>query len=1283
MPLLIKSLDPFDPAARTVERIPKNRRIAAMAPKTDRPVVCIYNGKPLLRAGWKRKVKHGDTVAFVVMPRGKQFGQILAMVVMVVIAVYVAPALAGAMKLGTMGTALLTAGLQMAASLLLNAILPQPKPPTPQAFAEMSAPSPTYNLAAQGNAARLEQPITVQYGRHIAYLDFAARPYQEYQDNEQYLYQLFVVGQGEYDIEAIRIEDTPIGSFEGAQTEIVPPGGDVTLFPSAVIQSAEIGGAEILGMQGPFVASGSDELATAIGVDLVCPNGLYYSNNAGGLDSRSVTVRIEAQLVDDEGEPVGAWATLGEPVITGATNTAIRRSYRYTVAAGRYRVRVSRLDAKDTSARAAHAVHWAGLRAYLPDETDYGNITLLAVKLKATAQISEQATRKINIISTRKLPTWHPTTGWSAPVATRNIAWALADICRASYGASLADDRYDLAGLYALAGVWAGRGDTFDARFDGKMTVGEALTITARAGRAKWYQQSGKVRFWRDAPQTVPQYMFTPRNIVAGSFSMEYAPAVTDTSDGVRLAYFDERYWRERDATCVLPGSAGGKLADAKAFGMVNRDQVVREGMYMAGANRWRRRIIKLETEMDGYLVRFGDLVGIVHDVPRWGQSGEIVGWDAGTLTAVLSEPPEWAASGNHYVRLVRDNGTPTGIIQVSPHATDPHRVTLLTDPGFTPEWEGYRRERTRYAFGPANQIELQALLTAIRPKGRTTVEIEAVAEDMRVHDAESATIPDDTAAGYPSVPSAPVVTGLLVSEAGTPTAPQQIITWQPAEGATHYLVEYTTDDINWVKAGDTTGSRWTLEGIPPGQYFNARVAAMGLLRGPWAYYSSTSGATVTAPGGVVDLHLDAPFTGLDCRIRWSPVPRADRYRVQVWAAGVLRRETTITETAYAYSIADAGMDGGPWRTLEFRVLPLGVVAGDSEATISATNAQIGQLNNVQVVSDAQGALWSCSPPLDVDLVGFKVWASKTSGFPLTVGNLKYDGASPIRQLPLEPNRTWYVRCAAYDVYGDDNLNVSGEFVVTTGAVGASHISVASLSAIVANLGEIIAGKMRSADNTVDFDLDAKRLLVRDQNADERVKLGLLAPGKYGLQVSDPATGKSVTITPGIGTIVAQGMVTMPTTLNADGTYEVEITLPATFQFSDLTVIVNADDVPAYNITASWSSLTVSPNTITELHGHLVSGATYRERDGDNAAGRPKYKAHTVSNLAATHNVITSTYIVTRWNKGSATSGNKIYLQGSKNMQVYDRTANATKNLIEIGWPIVIAYTVIARNYTP
>ena len=146
-------------------------------------------------------------------------------------------ALAGATFLGKV----ISAGIVFAGQALINAALPLPRPPVlPQA-------SPTYTIGAQGNQARIEQAIPVQYGRLLAWPDFAAQPYTEFAGNEQYLYQLLCLGAGEYDIEEIRIEDTPIAAFAEITTEIIAPGAQVTLFPTNVITSVEVSGQELTG----------------------------------------------------------------------------------------------------------------------------------------------------------------------------------------------------------------------------------------------------------------------------------------------------------------------------------------------------------------------------------------------------------------------------------------------------------------------------------------------------------------------------------------------------------------------------------------------------------------------------------------------------------------------------------------------------------------------------------------------------------------------------------------------------------------------------------------------------------------------------------------------------------------------------------------------------------------------------------------------------------------------------------------------------------------------------
>ena len=149
-----------------------------------------------------------------------------------------------------------------------------------------------------------------------------------------------------------------------------------------------------------------------------------------------------------------AGLTVASESMTAAENTPQRKSYRYSLAAGRYEVRLRRTNDKSGEIGDGHEIRWGGLKTFLQDTPAFGEVTLLAVRMRATDNLSQRSARLINVIVTRKLPVWDPATGWAEPRATRSLAWAFADAARARYGADLADARIDLAALHALDGVW-------------------------------------------------------------------------------------------------------------------------------------------------------------------------------------------------------------------------------------------------------------------------------------------------------------------------------------------------------------------------------------------------------------------------------------------------------------------------------------------------------------------------------------------------------------------------------------------------------------------------------------------------------------------------------------------------------------------------------------------------------------------------------------------------------------------------------------------------------------
>lgn len=851
--------DPFRPLdSREVRHLAGPGPLSALAPRTEQPFIILRNGQAVLRADWGQTVQEGDLVAVVLLPQGGGGGSSpLRMVLMLAMSVFAPMAgtwLAGQMGFNlatnSLGAWLVNAGSTLLGNALVNALIPPPKPPSTHQAQALAAPSPTYNLQAQGNMARLDQAIPVQYGRLMCYPDFAAQPYAEFAGNEQYLYQLLCLGLGEYDIEAVRIEDTPVASFAEIDYEVVPPGGAVSLFPTNVLTSAEVSGQDMLtGTYLPtvngFVANPAGTMANALSLDFVAPRGLYHADGSGTLLNASMTFQVEARAIDDNGTPTGAWTQIGNHTLTAKTTTPQRVSYRYTVTAGRYEVRVLRTDTKETGADWGHDLAWAGLRGYLPETRDFGDVTLIAMRLRASNNLSGQASRKINVISTRKLPVWNGST-WSAPVATSSIAWALADACRNThYGPGLDDSRIDLAGLLTLDATWSARQDEFNGRFDAAQTFWECLTKIAGAGRAKPFMQGGIVRVARDGPATVPVAMFSARNMRRGSLTVEYLLHSSDTADAVEVAYYDRNYWSPRRVQAKLPDSTAAKPAKVDLFGVTDRSQAYREGLYQAASNRYRRRIIKFGTEMEGFIPSFGDLITVQHDMPAWGQHAEAVAWDAGTNTLTLSEPLTWG-TGAHYIALRTAAGGVDGPYQVFAGASQ-EQVVLGEAPTTAP-YTGSAMERTHVVFGWADTWSQLARVIAVRPRGLYEVEIEAVSEDPSVHTAEvGQTAPPVQTSQLTTLYTAPAIAGLtMVSSTSDPA--KALMSWTPAPGAESYQIEMAAGvdpydpDTTWTRVGETSANNYAVTALYGAQTL-IRVRGIGLTAGPWVtlFYGSSA----------------------------------------------------------------------------------------------------------------------------------------------------------------------------------------------------------------------------------------------------------------------------------------------------------------------------------------------------------------------------------------------------------------------------------------------------------
>lgn len=493
---------------------------------------------------------------------------------------------------------------------------------------------------------------------------------------------------------------------------------------------------------GPAPAAPAGQAADELAIDILFPQGLFSITDRGALGNNLAVVNAEYRAIDDDGNPSGSWTTFITKGIVGGDQDPLRRTYKLAVTPGRYEVRVWRtflgnrgLFARSSAPRHTDSTAWVGLRGKLPDTSEFVSITTLAVRVRATNQLSNESAKQINVVAKRKLRAWNGS-GWSSPQVTSSIAWSFADAAQASYGGKLSDSNLDLAKLLALDAVWAARGDEFNGVFDTSETIWESLKTIARSGRAVPIYDGTILSVSRDQSQTLRTGLFNHRNILKGSLQVEFNFPEEDSPDAVIGEYIDAATWKPAEVKASVDGTSSNPTR-VQLFGITDPDQAFREAVYIAADNRFRRRRIRFTTEMEGFIPQFGDLVTVVSDFTAWGAGGEVTSASADQKTLTVSEPLPWeAGEDQHRIRLRRPDGSVTDEIVVARGDSDDEMV-LSQAPDFPLETDGSTRERTYFQFGAPTNTPLDCRVISIRPRDEFTVEIECVNEDERVHTAE------------------------------------------------------------------------------------------------------------------------------------------------------------------------------------------------------------------------------------------------------------------------------------------------------------------------------------------------------------------------------------------------------------------------------------------------------------------------------------------------------------------------------------------------------------------
>lgn len=627
-----------------------------------------------------------DEDYIVVMPRveGKFFGVLLSIGMAVFTGGIASGAIFGIQSL------IWRSVIAMAVGMIGNAIVS--KLTAPKVDRSNSEQSNTYGWGGTETVTGQGYPLAVTYGRMKSAGLLLSR--HVISDGEkQYLNLLYCAGEGELSkIEDIRINANPISNYKDVQVDIRKGTNDQTVIPNFNDNFADQSlNYELTESWNTQQVQG--DACDAIELTVGFPNGLYYSNDSGGADRTSVTLKAEIRKVGDESWQAlplanqkgmaghikrrDAWNFIkSDNSVTNtsdyagrieeATNNAFYRVFRFdNLEKARYEIRM-RCSAKDgKSLRHANKVYWVQLTQIIYDDFVHPGKALIGIKALATSQLSGSDPKVTWIQERSDVYVFNPYINKYEAQPADNPAWAAYDlihICRKIGGEYIVFGQPHMRLDYNAFKAWADKcktnGFTFNYIYDTAMRLWDALKYPEAVGRGKVIPVGTRFTCVSDY-QSTPVQLFTVANIKQGSFNEEFQ-GVEARANSVEISFLNKDKDYERDVIPVYGDTYDESdtltnPAQVELMGCTNLEQAYKHGKHFLRCNKYEIRTVTIEAFTDAIACTVGDIILIQHDIPEWGEGGRVVAVSGQTITLdkEVSVQP-----GKDYQLLIRSNST-------------------------------------------------------------------------------------------------------------------------------------------------------------------------------------------------------------------------------------------------------------------------------------------------------------------------------------------------------------------------------------------------------------------------------------------------------------------------------------------------------------------------------------------------------------------------------------------------------------------------------------------------
>ena len=662
-------------------------------------------------------------------------------------------------------------------------------------------------------------------------------------------------------------------------------------------------------------------------VSMSFPRGVYSINLISGERSRhQVIFQIEYKLIADT-----TWTAFedGPFTIAGDSDQPIRSTYEQAVAANRYDIRI-RFTVNPSPIREQVSFIALGVVEYIHEIIErpqqFTNVAILAVRAKASPSINGgiplvrcKLTRSTVNVGTGTKP-------------ANNPAWVCHDmIANGLYSAGIDESR--MKGFQDWADFCTRKNLTCNIYFDTASSLSQQLSTVSTLGRGFITQRGRDITAFYDDVVVVPSQIFNVSNISNGSFSQGFLENA-NRYNTIEISYYD-RTIENRRRTHVYRQTGFNAATDEEVLISINligcdnltmatqhAEKLLREALFI-------HESVSISVDIDAITSTINDVVGIQHDVPRWGDGGRIV---SGTTTTIVIDKPVHMEPGNTYQVIVRQQSpesstaTQTGeYIETKTIVTplqegDFSSLTLSTPLGRAPA------AGSLWSFGENEAYHKLFRVTSIARDSEQRARINALEYNANIY---LETLPNPTEEPPSRLALVQRLTARLVFEslAGGGLSPVVVAEWQGF--ALRYFVFVRESLLSTPRRiDDTTGLSLTIPGLIANRTYDIIVSPVDNINGSDAQTTTINiatgrpgrpiGATGQVFGSSVVLSWHEPPSQLD--IARYEIFEGDRLVARV--AGTIASFVELAPGEHTYTIqaidtAGERSDGGASVTID------------------------------------------------------------------------------------------------------------------------------------------------------------------------------------------------------------------------------------------------------------------------------------------------------------------------------------------------------------------------------